>query len=647
MASRLHCTHPVSTRTAGRQWPANTNPPGDMQSLSYRCEPRSKAETNRTMRPRINHLRVGSLTIATILASSIGCSVQSGTNSANSPTASEGDFISVHLATAPAFNSKTGAVAVTMSDETAELYMSAADSSLMINGVQAIDTTVTPNVTAIVGGTKANVKTITVGDTAGSVGDVVILNYTNGQFGVGSGTTAGTAVNLKLANVANNSLVIKGTAGIDNYAFGATGISITNGAKTPTKDITSTNVGTYEVFLGAGNDLFTAGGNSAIGGAFAGTNGVTVYGGDGNDTLVEGTASTPKETFSGGNGTDTVDYSARPANHPVIVTIDPTGATGSGQMTTPGTASAGTGESDHILDAEIINGSLGNDYLAGGPQGTTTTLNGLAGNDTFMQGSTPNGAETMNGGGGTDVVDYSARTASLTVTMDGKTGSGDSTANSGAGEGDIIGVDVQNLMLGSGGGTYTGNALNNTFFAGTGGASTVNGSTGDDILNEGADTYNGGSETFNGGAGTDTVQYGSWTLVSSVWTFAGRANPLNVTMDGVTPSGDTTNGEADVIGTDVENVYGGSGADTIVGNDNDNDLEGNGGGDTIYGGNGNDTLLGNYAVGDATAGDAAQLFGGDQAGDPDPAYNLCLNTGTGTGATPAAAGAQNCELVSH
>ncbi|HSY23958.1 MAG TPA: calcium-binding protein [Polyangiaceae bacterium] len=588
------------------------------------------------MRPRINHFHVGSLTIATILASSIGCSVQSGTDNANSPTASEGDFISVHLATTPAFNSKTGAVAITMSDETAELYMNAADSSLMINGVQAIDTTVTPNVTAIVGGTKANVKTITVGDTTGSVGDVVILNYTNGQFGVGSGTTAGTAVNLKAANVANNSLVIKGTAGVDNYAFGASGISLTNGAKTPTKDITSTNVGTYEVFLGAGNDLFTAGGNSAVGAAFAGTNGVSIYGGDGNDTLVEGALTTPKETFSGGNGTDTVDYSARPATHPVMVTVDPTGTTtASGQMTTPGTPTAGVSENDYILDAEIINGSLGNDYLAGGPAGTTTTLNGLAGNDTFMQGSTPNGAETMNGGGGTDVVDYSLRTASLTVTMDGKTASGDPTGNSGSGEGDMIGVDVANIKLGSGGGTYTGNALNNTFFAGTGGASTVNGSTGDDTLNEGPDANGGSSETFNGGAGTDTVDYSA------------RTAALTVTMDGATASGDAAQSEADVIGTDVENVYGGTAADTIVGNDNDNDLEGNGGGDTICGGNGNDTLLGYSAVGNST-GNGAILHGGDCADDADPGYNLCLNTGSTTnGALPAAAGSQNCELVSH
>jgi Ca2+-binding RTX toxin-like protein len=588
------------------------------------------------MRHGIMNPRLGMLTVlATVLASGLGCSAQTGSSSSDS-TATEDSLISVHLATNPAFNSKTGAVTITMADETAEIYIQSADSSLVVNGVQVVDTSVTPNVTAIAAGTKSNVKTITVGDNTGSVGDVVILNYLNGAFGLGSGTTAGTAVNLHSTTAASNSLVIKGTAGIDNYAFGASGISITNGAKAPTKDITSQNVGTYEVFLGAGNDIFTAAGNTAVGGAFAGTNGVTIYGGDGNDTLVEGAVSTPKEIFSGGNGTDTVDYSARPALHPVMVTIDPTGiTTASGQMTTPGTPSAGVSENDYILDAEIINGSLGADYLAGGPAGTTTTLNGLAGNDTFMQGATPDGAQTMNGGGGTDVVDYSTRTAALTVTMDGKTASGDSTANSGAGEGDIIGTDVANIKLGSGGGTYTGNALNNTFFAGIAGASTVNGSTGDDTLNEGPDANGPSSETFNGGAGTDTVDYSA------------RTAALTITMDGATASGDSAQSEADVIGTDVENVYGGSAADTIVGNDNDNDLEGNGGGDTICGGNGNDTLLGYAAVGNST-GNGAMLHGGDCADDADPGYNLCLNSGSTTnGATPAAAGSQNCELVSH
>jgi Ca2+-binding RTX toxin-like protein len=118
-------------------------------------------------------------------------------------------------------------------------------------------------------------------------------------------------------------------------------------------------------------------------------------------------------------------------------------------------------------------------------------------------------------------------------------------------------------------------------------------------------------------------------------------------MDGSTPGGDTLGTEQDVIGLDVENLYGGAAADMLVGNDNDNDIEGNGGGDTLCGGLGNDTLLGNRAVGDSTVLDGAILHGGDCADDTDPGYNICLNTGTAGAFSPATAGLQNCELISH
>src|SRR5580704_1518205 len=118
------------------------------------------------MRHGIMNPRLGMLTVlAAVIASGLGCSAQTDSSSADS-TASEGSLISTHLATTPAFNSKTGAVSITMSDETAEVYIQSADSSLMVNGVQVVDTSVTPNVTAIAAGTKSNVKTITVGDSA-------------------------------------------------------------------------------------------------------------------------------------------------------------------------------------------------------------------------------------------------------------------------------------------------------------------------------------------------------------------------------------------------------------------------------------------------------------------------------------------------
>jgi Ca2+-binding RTX toxin-like protein len=70
--------------------------------------------------------------------------------------------------------------------------------------------------------------------------------------------------------------------------------------------------------------------------------------------------------------------------------------------------------------------------------------------------------------------------------------------------------------------------------------------------------------------------------------------------------GSNAGGEGDRIATDVENLIGGSGDDTIVGNLGDNQLEGGGGNDTIFGVGGDDVLDGNAGndVLDCGGGDA-------------------------------------------
>jgi Ca2+-binding RTX toxin-like protein len=580
--------------------------------------------------------RYGRFITATILAFAagpmVGCAMQSGGGTDDSQTATQNEFISVPLATVPTFVAHSGAVTITIQDETAEVYINAADSSLMVNGVQAIDHSTTPPTVAIAAGAKANIKSITIADTMGMAGDVVILNYVNGLFGQGTHAAAATAVNFKTSLA--NSFVIKGTPNGNYIAFGATGITLNNLLATPTIDITATNVTTYDVYLGAGNDKFTAGGNSAIGAAF--THAVSVYGGPGNDTLVEGTTSTPGETFSGGPGIDTVDYSARTAA--VSVAIDPLGVITSGAgPTATGDPTQGATEGDVILDADVIKGGTGNDQLMGGLTGAVT-LNGGLGNDLFAEGDDTynGGTETIQGGGGTDTVDYSLRTHSLVIALDGATASGDPHGNSGAGEKDIVGTDVSNVKWGGTAtmttATVTGNSLDNVFTPGAG-TNAIFGLAGDDTMLEGADANNNGNDTFHGGTGTDTVDYSS------------RTNDLTVTMDDHTASGDTVNGEADVIDMDVENLYGGSGADTLTGNALDNDIEGNAGNDVLAGLAGNDTLVGAAASGSM---EANNLHGNNVLDAAEPgAFNMCINVGLGMGATPASVGSANCELVQN
>jgi Ca2+-binding RTX toxin-like protein len=563
-----------------------------------------------------------------------GCSVQSTT--ASEEAASSGQAIATPLKTAPTFAS--GTVAIKLADEALEVYVRSSDSALMVNGSTVSDSS---GNLALAAGSKPTVKSITITDTTGTVGDTIILNYVNGFFGEGSTKAAGTTLSLVSGN--SNTVILEGTPGNDYIAFGAKGVTLNNTASSPTLDIASTNVKSWTVFLGAGNDKFTAGGNGTLGAAF--TAGVSVYGGAGNDTLVESASVTDKETFSGGLGTDTVDYSARTAA--VSVAIDPLGVITSGDTPmTAGDPTQGATEGDVILDAEVVLGSSAADYLMGALTGSTT-LNGEGGNDTFCQGKNTynSGTDTLIGGGGVDTVDYSKRTASLTIVMDNKTASGDPTGNSGHGEGDIIGTDIANVTWGGTAGTssstVTGNALNNVFTPGPG-TNVINGLAGDDVVEEGLDANNTGADTFNGGAGIDTIDYSS------------RTKALTIVMDGATASGDAAAnsgaGEGDKVGTDVENCYGGSGADSITGNANDNDLEGNDGTDTLVGLAGNDTLLGGKTA--ANANEKNMLHGNDalDAVAETGAFNVCLNIGSKSGAspdvsTPSSVTASNCAVA--
>ena len=124
-------------------------------------------------------------------------------------------------------------------------------------------------------------------------------------------------------------------------------------------------------------------------------------------------------------------------------------------------------------------------------------LGGGAGNDTFTAASTADGADVFNGGTGDDTVDYSSRTAALTVTMDGV------AANDGlASETDDVKSDIEILLCGSAADTITGNDGDNRIEGGAG-ADTLNGGDGDDELFGGA-----GDDTINGGDGDDTLDGG-------------------------------------------------------------------------------------------------------------------------------------------
>src|SRR3954447_6518322 len=111
-----------------------------------------------------------------------------------------------------------------------------------------------------------------------------------------------------------------------------------------------------------------------------------------------------------------------------------------------------------------------------------------------------------------------------------------------------------------------------TFHDGAGNDTIYGGSAGDTFVSEG------GGDSLRGGAGVDAVDYSS------------RTAAVSVSYDGIANDGES--GEGDYVYTDVENVVGGAGDDTVGGSSAGNFLDGGPGDDTLSGAGGNDRLTG-------------------------------------------------------
>jgi Ca2+-binding RTX toxin-like protein len=245
------------------------------------------------------------------------------------------------------------------------------------------------------------------------------------------------------------------------------------------------NVFPFELRLADGNDRVTyVGADAVLGG---------INGGDGNDTIFAGIRRGPSGQIapgvlpiSGGGGTqDKVSYALSQFEASVSLDNQP---------------NDGTRISDENIksDVEILEGSNGPDTLTGsnadhreiliGGNGNDR-LTGLDGTDVFVEGAAANGSDTIAGGGGIDLVDYSQRTKRVDVHMD------DLTRNDGeAGELDFIDPNTNDVFGGSAGDLLAGGA----------GANVLIGNGGDDALDG-----NGGNDELVGGAGGDFLAGGT------------------------------------------------------------------------------------------------------------------------------------------
>lgn len=314
-----------------------------------------------------------------------------------------------------------------------------------------------------------------------------------------------------------------------------------------------------------GAQLFTQS-TDGFGGNIDGNGWEVVLGGDGDDDLVANCACTMKPgpgndtiTFGGagtflasaaGDGADTVLVQEGVTG----VTASYTGRSAAVSLTIDGDANDGQSGEGDLLDfgITILTGGTGNDTLAGST--AADTLDGFAGDDRLLG---RGGSDRLVGDVGADVLDG---------------GSGADLLLGQEGADKLYGRDGDDVLRGD---ERTGPAGNDTLDGGAG-DDDLFGYAGNDTFTEGSSAN--GSDLIAGGSGTDTASYSL------------RSSAVRLSINGAYDDG--ASGEGDRIGTDVENLTGGRGADVLTGNSAVNLLTGGAGNDLLTGGSGKDKLNG-------------------------------------------------------
>jgi Ca2+-binding RTX toxin-like protein len=503
-----------------------------------------------------------------------------------------------------------------------------------------------------------------------------------------------------------NANVIEGGAGNDAIVGGAGDDTASYAGATAGVTVSLALQGGAQNTVGAGSDTLSGFQNllgSALNDSLTGDALENVLtGGAGDDILNPGAnAAGTADLLDGGSGSDTASFAGYAAAVTATLSSDPefdgTATVGGLQIAALRNIEnlAGTDLNDVLTgnaDANAIDGGLGDDMLDGGDGvdtvrftgstavtinlATTTAQNTGWGSDTivnfenvrtgsgadnvtgdgndniFFEGG---GADTYNGAGGADTLDYSASTSTVTVNLNtltaqntGTFGGSDTITNIE----NVVGAATFNNTLtgntaanrftgGSGVDTVQGNNGNDTIFGGAandillGGTSgalddasadTIEGGAGSDFLSggqgndilrggDGDDTMVGGvgntigqfftgvdagNDTYDGGNGTDIAimvydgRLGNGaSTVGIAFDIGSLEGNSNITFDGVVVGSLTSVERTTFRGTTVDDtVRGGGTLDSLTGFAGNDVLDGWFGNDLISGGLGDDTLIG-------------------------------------------------------
>jgi Ca2+-binding RTX toxin-like protein len=343
--------------------------------------------------------------------------------------------------------------------------------------------------------------------TGGTIAETVIIDGSQGDFPAAFlGAEASIVIDLAAGK---DTVAVMGTLDNDRIGLGSMEAKtlLQSSGKLPKLSIVNNE--TLIVSTGPGDDRIEAGGSLTLGSSLAVP--LKAYAGDGDDTLSGGAkddelhAGTGEDTFEtaakadgadiydGGPDIDSLSYALRTA--PLIVRLNDMADDGE-----PNERDNVQSSVENLIGgsgADTLTGNGADNILIGGPG--NDTLYGGAGDDTFAEATVQAGTDIMNGGSGSDTVDYSGRTADITITLcvaappTCAAGACGCLANDGeVDENDTL-ISVENATTGSGNDTLTGTTGGNYFNAGAG----------DDIL-RGAD----GEDNLYGEAGNDTLEGG-------------------------------------------------------------------------------------------------------------------------------------------
>ena len=282
---------------------------------------------------------------------------------------------------------------------------------------------------------------------------------------------------------------------------------------------------------------------NAIENAIGGKANDIINGDNGRNTL-SGRAG--NDTINGNGDVDTVSYESREEDFVIDL------AAGSGTT---------AGESDTLISIEYAVGGEGNDTLIG--DGGPNVLDGRE------------GADSHNGGAGTDTVGYSEARGGVTVDLvSGGTG--------GEAAGDTY-TSIENLRGSEHDDIMRGDDNPNTILTAEG-DDRLEGRGGNDFLIGGM-----GADVLDGGTGSDQANY-SPSMTGVMVDLAG-------TGAGGDAAGDTYISIENVRGSNHDDMlFGDSAANLLIGANGNDTLDGRGGNDALLGSSGDDT----YIIGDGT-----------------------------------------------